>query len=153
MDKTTFIYTTYILSTPERVWEALTVGDVIRRYWGGRVNVSDWRPGSPWEHRDPERPDHAFKVGTVLEAEPPRRLVLTWANPAQAADPDHQSRVTLDITPVDDMVRLTVTHEDLPAGSAEAASISAGWPLVLSSLKSLLETGRPIPIRIQGTCA
>ena len=80
----------------------------------------------------------------MLEAEPPRRLVITWAEPRDKARRDRHSRVTFEIEPVADMVRLTVTHDELEAGSDMHRKIAEGWPRVLSSLKSLLETGRPL---------
>ena len=85
-------------------------------------------------------------VGEVVEHTPPRRLVITWANASQADDPTKYSRVTFDIVPFDGMVQLTVTHDELEAGSGMAAGISEGWPRVLSSLKSFLETGQAIDV-------
>jgi uncharacterized protein YndB with AHSA1/START domain len=85
-------------------------------------------------------------VGKVLEISPPTRLVITWANPAQASDPDSTSRVSFDIEPYEDMVRLTVTHDELEAGSGMDKGIRQGWPIVLSSLKSLLETGQGMDV-------
>ena len=85
-------------------------------------------------------------MGEVVEHTPPRRLVITWADPSQADDPAKVSRVSFDIVPFDGMVRLTVTHDELEAGSGMAAGISEGWPLVLSSLKSFLETGQAIDV-------
>jgi uncharacterized protein YndB with AHSA1/START domain len=81
----------------------------------------------------------------VIESAPPRRLVLTWADPADEADVTRHSRVTFEIEPVRDVVRLTVTHDHLEPGSETHRKIMEGWPKVLSSLKSLLETGRPLP--------
>ena len=81
-----------------------------------------------------------------MEITPPTRLVITWANASQAADPGSYSRVTFDIVEYDAMVRLTVTHDDLEAGSGMANGVSKGWPAVLSSLKSFLETGSGIDI-------
>ena len=85
-------------------------------------------------------------VGKVVEVSPPTRLVITWANASQAADPDAYSRVTFDIEPYDDMVRLTVSHDELQPGSGMANGIQKGWPVVLSSLKSFLETGRGLDV-------
>ena len=146
MDKTTYVYTTYILATAQRTWDALTVGELTRQYWGGLMNVSDWKPGSPWEHRNPEQPGQVLVLGQVVECDPPRRLVMTWADPAEAGSPGKHSRVTFELEPVGDMVRLRVTHDELEAGSVMAGKISDGWPQVLSSLKSWLETGRALAI-------
>jgi uncharacterized protein YndB with AHSA1/START domain len=83
-------------------------------------------------------------VGRVVESDPPRRLVMTWALPEDKDKKEAHSRVTIEIEPVDEMVRLTVTHDELEAGSKMLKGISNGWPRVLSSLKSLLETGKPL---------
>jgi len=85
-------------------------------------------------------------VGKVIEVSPPTRLVITWANASQAADPSAASRVTFEIEEYDDMVRLTVTHDELEAGSGMANGIKKGWPVVLASLKSLLETGQGLDV-------
>jgi uncharacterized protein YndB with AHSA1/START domain len=86
-------------------------------------------------------------VGEVIESHPPRRLVLTRSEPADEANRDEQSRVIFELEPIEDMVRSTVTHAALAAGSDMLRKISAGWPRVLSSLKSQLETGKPLPTR------
>lgn len=137
----TFVYVTYIRTTPAKVFEAITKPDIARRYWG-HENVSDWQPGSKWQHvrANEERPTEI--VGEVVENDPPRRLVLTWAKASQADAPDQYSRVTFEIEPSGEMVKLTVTHDELQPGSGMEAGISKGWPLVLSSMKSFLETGR-----------
>jgi uncharacterized protein YndB with AHSA1/START domain len=144
-ETTSFVYVTYILSTPEKVFEAITKPDVARRYWG-HENVSDWNPGSKWEHVRANEERTVELVGKVIEVAPPTRLVITWANASQASDPASYSRVTFGIEEYDDMVRLTVTHDELEAGSGMANGISKGWPAVLSSLKSFLETGRGIDL-------
>ena len=144
-EKTSFVYVTYIRSTPEKVFEAITRPEIARRYWG-HENVSDWRPGSTWQHVRANEERTVQLVGKVVEVSPPTRLVITWANPAQADDPDSTSRVTFDVAPYDEMVRLTVIHDELEVGSAMAKGIQQGWPIVLSSLKSLLETGQGIDV-------
>ena len=144
-DKTSFVYVTYIRSTPEKVFEAITKPEIARRYWG-HENVSDWKPGSTWQHVRANEERTVQLVGKVVEVSPPTRLVITWANPSQADDPDNTSRVTFDVAPYDEMVRLTVTHDELEAGSGMATGIQKGWPIVLSSLKSLLETGQGIDV-------
>lgn len=140
-----FVYVTYVLSTPEKVFEAITRPDVARRYWG-HENVSDWKPGSKWEHVRANDERTVELVGKVVEVSPPSRLVMTWANASQAGDPEAYSRVTFDIAEYDDMVRLTVTHDELEAGSRMENGMRRGWPLVLSSLKSFLETGRGLDV-------
>ncbi|MGR3932088.1 ArsR/SmtB family transcription factor [Streptomyces sp. BRA346] len=141
-ERPTYSYVIYIESTPEKVWHALTDADLTAAYWG-HSNVSDWRPGSAWEHRRTDGSGIADVVGTVVESVPPKRLVTTWAAPGAepAAGP---SRVTFTIEPHEEIVRLTVTHENL-ADEAEREEAAGGWAAVLSNLKSLLETGSPLP--------
>jgi uncharacterized protein YndB with AHSA1/START domain len=135
---------TYIATSPEKVWRALIDADMTAKYWQ-HVNVSDWQPGSKWEHRDTGKDGKLQLVGRVIESAPPRRLVLTWAFPADEAREEKHTRVTFEIEPLGEVVRLTVTHDRLERGSEMLKGITAGWPKVLSSLKSLLEVGRPLP--------
>jgi uncharacterized protein YndB with AHSA1/START domain len=144
-ETTSFVYVTYIFSTPDKVFEAITKPDIARRYWG-HENVSDWNPGSKWEHVRANDERTLELVGRVVEISPPNRLVITWANASQASDPASYSRVTFQIEDYENTVRLTVTHDELEAGSAMANGITRGWPLVLSSLKSFLENGRGIDL-------
>jgi uncharacterized protein YndB with AHSA1/START domain len=143
LDKPKFVYVTYIATTPEKLWNALTEPKLALQYWE-RENVSDWKPGSKWEHRRDDAARTVDLVGKVVESVPPRRLVLTWVSPADAATPAKHSRVAFDIEQINDMVRLTVTHDELEPDSAMLRGITEGWPRVLSSLKSFLETGRPL---------
>ncbi|MVA96056.1 polyketide cyclase [Nitratireductor sp. CAU 1489] len=136
-----FVYVTYIRTTPEKVFEAITRPEIARRYWGHENVSSDWKPGSAWQHVRTDATRTVDLVGTVLESDPPRRLVLNWANESQKNDPDAYSRVTFDIKTQGDMVQLTVVHDELQPGSGMLNGISQGWPLVLSSMKSFLETG------------
>ena len=144
MDKPQFVYVTYIAAAPEAVWKAITDPDTAVKYWG-HVNVSDWRVGSNWEHREGGKDGRLRLFGKVVESDPPRRLVITWADPADAANETKHSRVTFDIEPYRGLVKLTVTHDRLEPGSTMLRDISQGWPAVLSSLKSMLETGEPLP--------
>ena len=157
MSKPEFVYTTYIRTTPQRLWQALTEPAFTRRYWGVALE-SDWKPGSTltWRQNgvttaDPEQ--------LVLESEPYRRLAYTWHTftpewaemagfdgerlGTMAAEP--RSKVTFDLEPAGDTVRLTVVHDGFQPGSAVLSNISEGWPELLSSLKTLLETGAPLP--------
>jgi uncharacterized protein YndB with AHSA1/START domain/DNA-binding transcriptional ArsR family regulator len=140
--KPTFVYVTYIHSTPERVWHALTDADLTAEYWG-HSNVSDWQPGSRWEHRRTDGSGIADAAGKVLEASPPTRLVMTFVAP-DAADSEHPSTVTFLIEPYHDIVRLTVTHVNLD-DQADLEAASSGWAAVLANLKSKLETGAALP--------
>ncbi|HEY6196683.1 MAG TPA: SRPBCC family protein [Candidatus Eisenbacteria bacterium] len=144
MTKTAFVYVTYISAPQEKVWKALTDREFTRQYWA-HDNVSDWKPGSTWEHRESEAPHTLKLVGKVVEFTPPRRLVMTWAAPPDAGNPAAHSRVTIELQNIDGMVKLTVTHDELDSGSSMLQGISEGWPRVLSSLKSLLETGKALP--------
>ncbi len=144
-ETTSFVYVTYIRSTPEKVFEAITKPELAKRYWG-HENVSDWNPGSKWEHIRDNEERTVDLVGKVVEVSPSSRLVITWANASQAADPAAHSRVTFDIEEYETMVRLTVTHDELEAGSGMEKGIKQGWPIVLSSLKSFLETGNGIDL-------
>ena len=143
MPKSRFVYAIYIAAPAETVWKALLDGEFTRQYWG-YDNVSAWVPGASWEHRPADGKGQVAILGVVQEVSPPRRLVITWAEPSDRGRQDRHSRVTFDIEPLADMVRLTVTHEDLEPGSEMERRIAQGWPRVLSSLKSLLETGRPL---------
>jgi uncharacterized protein YndB with AHSA1/START domain len=137
-DKPTYVYVTYIKTTAEKVWQALTDGEITRQYWGGNQNVSDWRVGSEWRHQNG---DDVYGVGRVIESDRPRRLVETWGFPADADDPAKHDRVTFDIAEDQGVVRLTVMNENVEPGSGSAES----WPKVLCGLKTLLETGDALP--------
>ena len=137
MDKPKFVYTTYIRSTPKKVWEAIIKPEFTRQYWGGMANVSDWKVGSKWEHLSKE--NEPWIIGEVVECVPAERLVLTWVDPE---NPKDVSRVTMEIDKMDDMVSLKVIHDKFKTRSKMQEKVSRGWPLVLSSLKSFLETGK-----------
>ena len=138
----TYVYVTYIRASAEQVWHALTDADLTARYWG-HANVSDWRPGSTWEHRRVDGSGVVDVAGQVIEAEPPTRLVITFGD-AQDTEPGQASIVTFLIEPHQDIVRLSVTHENL-ANEDMRGAISHGWPAVLANLKSLIETGDVLP--------
>jgi uncharacterized protein YndB with AHSA1/START domain len=141
-DRPTYVYVTYVESTAERVWEALTDPDLTAQFWG-HSNVSDWEAGSPWKHVRVDGSEVADVVGTVLESDPPRRLAMTFDAPGEAPE-GGPSKVTFEIEPYHEIVRFTVTHENL-ADDAALQAISAGWPAVCANLKSLLETGHVLP--------
>jgi uncharacterized protein YndB with AHSA1/START domain len=149
-----FVYTTYVQTTPERLWEALTDPAFTRRYWGVAFET-DWRPGSAitWHDEDATMSD---PEQVVLEAEPGRRLSYTWhtftPEWARSAGVDEETRagllreprstVAFELEPLGETVRLTVVHE---GGEVLLGMSRQGWPLVLSGLKTLLETGAPLP--------
>ena len=135
-----FVYVTYIASSAEKVWKALMDNELTRQYWQ-HEHVTDWSPGANWKlvGSDGRNVKH---VGRVVENVPSKRLVLTWGEATDAWEATTLSRVTMEIEPMDDMVKLTITHSDLSPDMRRR--ISGGWPLVCSSLKSMLETGRPL---------
>jgi uncharacterized protein YndB with AHSA1/START domain len=139
-----FVYTVYIAAPVERVWNALTDGDVTRRYWG-HENRSDWKPGSRWEHVRVGPGGEVDIAGRVIEVDPPRRLVTSWFDPGDEGDDAKTSRVTYEIEAMGAESKLVVTHSHLNEPGMRAG-VSAGWPLVLSSLKSFLESGRGLAV-------
>ena len=151
--KPSLVYTTYIASTPQRVWQAIVDPELAREYWKGsdpkspaRVNVSDWQPGSMWEHRRADETQQVDITGAVIESDPPRRLVISWARPKELGDPTKHSTVTFEIESVNEsLVKLVVIHDDLEKDPSMLNGVSNGWPLVLSNLKTFLETGRSLP--------
>jgi uncharacterized protein YndB with AHSA1/START domain len=139
-----FIYVTYIETTPEKLWEALTSSDFTKRYWWDTRVVSDWKVGSPFSLVLNGR---TTDVGEVLEAERPRRLSYTFRHILnEAARNERPSRVTFVLEPHGKLVKLTLTHEDFAEDSVVIDGISKGWPAIMSSLKSLLETGEALVI-------
>ena len=145
MTKPSFVYVTYIATTPEKLFGALTDPEMTKQYWYHHRNASDWKPGSAWRHEDYVKSEKADIVGKVVEVSPPKRLVFTWHFPGEEQDPAKHSKVTFNIEPLAGMCRPTVVHEELEAGSKMFEGIQKGWPEVLASLKSLLETGRALP--------
>jgi len=141
-NKPKFVYVIYIASTPDKVWQALTDPDQTEKYWFGyRVNANG-KAGAPFIARNPGGED--FDKGVILESDPPRRLACTWRPQHDNDKHERPSRVTFDLVPLKSQVRLTIVHDDFDDGSKAFESISKGWPAVLSSLKSFLETGRAL---------
>jgi uncharacterized protein YndB with AHSA1/START domain len=140
-DKPKLVYITYIATTPDQVWRALTDPEQTIRYWNHR-NVSGWARGDGWAHRREDGVDDV--VGTILEVDPPRRLVHTWSSPNEVGEPDRESRVTYDIEQIGGLVKLTLVHEDLPTDHVDA--VTGGWGLVLANLKTMLESGQPLDV-------
>jgi uncharacterized protein YndB with AHSA1/START domain len=140
MSASKFVYVTYIRAMPEKVWDALTKPEFTRQYWAGTHHDTTWEKGAPWKLMIPD--GRVGDAGEILEVEKPRRLVLKWRNEFM---PDLRaegySRCTFELETVGASVKLTVTHEmDKPA-SKLIEGVSSGWPHILASLKSLLETG------------
>jgi uncharacterized protein YndB with AHSA1/START domain len=139
MSKPNFVYVTYIASTPDKVFKALTDTEATARFWFGNAVTSDWKVGSPITFR---RNGELIVSGKVLEFDPPRRLSYTFHSQHDGLFTEEPSRVVLEIEQQKDQVKLTMTHDDFPIGSKVFEKISNGWPLVLSSLKSYLEADR-----------
>jgi uncharacterized protein YndB with AHSA1/START domain len=143
MASSRFVYVTYIRTTPEKLWQALLDPEFTRRYWVGTWQESEWKPGAEWRIMIPD--GRVADSGAVVEIEPGRRLVLSWRNefkPELRAE--GYSRLTYELEPQGDRVKLTVIHEMEKPGSKFIEAVSNGWPLILASLKSLLETGAPL---------
>lgn len=147
MDKTELHYVTYIRSSIDKVWAAITNPEFTHQYWGGHDNISKWAKGAKWQHVD-KATQTVRVVGEVTEYSPNTRLAVTWAEPSDLSD---CSKVTFELETIEDMVCLKVTHSELLTGSEMASKVSGGWPRVLSSLKSFLETGKALNIRA-GKC-
>jgi uncharacterized protein YndB with AHSA1/START domain len=140
VDKPKFVYVIYIASTPEKVWHALTDAETSARYWFGNHVESDWAVGSTFMLKRGDK--HLTDTGTVLESAPPRRLSYTFRSENDGVKLETPSRVTFEIEQQEDQVKLTLVHDGFEPGSKVLEDIGEGWPLVLSSLKSLLESGR-----------
>jgi uncharacterized protein YndB with AHSA1/START domain len=147
MSKSTFVYVTFIRTTPERLWSALTTPEFMRQYWFGMHCESDWKPGSAWKLIFTD--GRVADAGAIIEADPPRRLVIRWHNewkPELQAEGD--SLCTFYFEPAGDAnseaVKLSVTHTMERPESKFIQAVSGGWPRILSNLKSLLETGASV---------
>jgi uncharacterized protein YndB with AHSA1/START domain len=138
-----FVYVTYIRTTPEKLWRALMEPEFTRQFWLGTAQESDWKPGASWRIVTPD--GRTADSGEILEIEPHRRLVLSWRNelfPEMTAE--GYSRLTYELEQKGEAVKLTVTHVMDKSDSKFIKAISDGWPPILSSLKSLLETGESL---------
>ncbi len=138
-----FVYVTYIRTTPEKLWQALIDPAFTRRYWVETWQDCAWKVGASWKLMVPD--GRVADSGTVIEIDPPKRLVLTWQHHLKPElTPEGFSRMTYELEPRGDAVKLTVFHEiDVP-NSKLIEGVSTGWPMVFASLKSLLETGESL---------
>jgi len=144
MRKPEFVYVTYIETTPEKLWEALTSSEFSKRYWFNTELKSDWKVGSPFAL---VMNGTTTDVGEILQADRPRRLSYTFHHVlSEAARKERPTKVTFNLEPHGKLVKLTLTHEDFEEGSVILDGISKGWPAILSSLKSLLESGTTLAI-------
>jgi uncharacterized protein YndB with AHSA1/START domain len=138
-----FVYVTYIRTTPDKLWDALTKPEFTRTYWCGTSHESSWEKGSDWRIMIPD--GRVGDAGKILEIEPAHRLVLAWRNefmPELKAE--GFSRASFEIERLGDTVRLTITHEIDRDPSQLIDGVANGWPAIFSSLKSFLETGTPL---------
>lgn len=143
MASSKFVYVTYIRTTPEKLWRALIEPEFTRQYWAGTHQVSDWKVGADWKNMIPD--GRVGDSGKVVEFDPPRRLTVTWRNefiPEMKAE--GHSTCTYELEPAGTAVKLTVTHVMDKPESKLIEGVGQGWPHLLASLKSLLETGEPL---------
>jgi uncharacterized protein YndB with AHSA1/START domain len=145
MSKPEFVYVTYIETTPAKLWEALTDGAAFtERYWFGVRLRSDWKVGSSFEM---VRDDGSVSdAGKVVECDPPRRLAYTFLNLSDTYKSEIPPLATFELESFGKVVKLTLTHRGFSEGSRFLSAVSKGWPAILSSLKSILETGQPLEI-------
>jgi uncharacterized protein YndB with AHSA1/START domain len=142
--KPEFVYVTYIETTPEKLWDALTKSEFTRRYWFNTEVRSDWKVGSPFAL---VMNGTTTDVGEILEADRPRRLSYTFHHVlSEAGRKERPSKVVFTLEPHGNIVKLTLTHEDFEENSVILDGISKGWPAILSGLKSMLESGTPLSI-------
>ena len=140
-DMSSFVYVTYIRTTPERLWSALTSAEEMREYWFGMQIRSQWKQGARWELIFPD--GRLADSGEIVEFDPPKRLVLKWLNEWKPElHAEGHGTCTIELEPVSDAVKLTICHLMDCADSQLIKAVSGGWPGIVSNLKSLLETGR-----------
>jgi uncharacterized protein YndB with AHSA1/START domain len=138
-----FVYVTYIRTTPEKLWQALIDPELTRQYWVETWQESEWKVGTAWRIMIPD--GRVAASGTVIEIDPPKRLVLSWRNEFKPElREEGYSRLTYEFEPQGDTVKLTIRHEIDKPDSKLIQAVSNGWPHLLASLKSLLETGQPL---------
>lgn len=143
MSASKFVYVTYIRTTPEKLWQALKEPEFTRQYWCETVQECDWKKGSSWKLVGPT--GKVADAGEIIEIDPPKKLVLTWQNHLfPEANAEGFSRLTYELEPMGDSVKLVVIHEMNRPDSQLIEKVSGGWPHILASLKSLLETGKPL---------
>jgi len=143
MKKDQFVYVTYIRTTPEKLWKALIEPEFTRKFWCNTTQESEWKPGATWKILMPD--GAVADSGEVVEIDPHRRLVLKWRNEFRPElKAEGYSRLTYQLEPEGKSVKLTVIHEMEKEGSKFIEAVSSGWPHILASLKSLLETGESL---------
>jgi uncharacterized protein YndB with AHSA1/START domain len=143
MAESEFVYVTYIRTTPEKLWRALIEPEFTRKFWVGTVQQCEWKPGATWRLMAPD--GRVADDGQVLEIDPPHKLVLSWQNHLfPEVEAEGFSRMTYELEEKGSTVKLTVTHTIDRKDSKLVQKVSNGWPHLLASLKSLLETGESL---------
>ena len=143
MTRSTFVYVTFIRTTPEKLWSALTEPEFVKQYWFGMHPDTNWRAGSPWRLLFED--GRVADTGEILEADPPKRLVIKWRNEFRPElKSEGYSQCTMELEALGDAVKLTITHVMDRDPSKMIEAVSGGWPRILSNLKSLLETGQVV---------
>ncbi len=145
MSKLEYVYVTYIETSAEKLWQALTDPDFTERYWFGHRVSSEWKPGTRYSFA--KQGANSIE-GEVIAADPPKRLVYSWNSCSPSDRQEGTSKVTFDLEPRGKVVKLTVIHDELNEAGVTFRNISGGWPMVIASLKSLLETGRGLAIDV-----
>jgi uncharacterized protein YndB with AHSA1/START domain len=155
MARSTFVYVSYIRTTPEKLWSALTDAEFMKQYWFGVHGESQWTAGSPWKSVSPH--GQILDAGEIVEAEPPRRLVIRWQHQDKPElKAEGESLCAIELEPSGTAVKLSITHTIEREPSKLIEAVSGGWPKVISNLKSLLETGSTVlqaPYPIEGAHA
>ena len=140
MSNSTFVYVIYIRTTPEKLWAALTDSQFVREYWFDATIDCGWKKGSPWKILFSD--GRVADIGEILEIDPQRRMVIGWQNEWKAEfKAEGPTRCTIELQPVDRAVKLSITHESDRPASQLIKALSDAWPVTISNLKSLLETG------------
>lgn len=141
--KSSYVYVTYIRTTPEALWSALTTAEFMKQYWFGMDFESDWKVGAPWKLSFPD--GRVADTGEILELEPLRRIVLKWRNEFRPElTVEGYAQCAIELEPQESAVKLTIHHSIERADSKVIEAVSGGWPKILSNLKSLLETGEVV---------
>ena len=143
MAKSTFVYVTYIRTTPDKLWAALTGAEFMKQYWFGMHCQSQWTAGSSWKLVSSA--GEVYDAGEIVEADPPRRLVIRWQNQFKPElKAEGSSLCTMELEPTGNAVKLSITHSIERDASKFIEAVSGGWPKIMSNLKSLLETGSAV---------
>lgn len=144
MSKSTFVYVTYIRTTPDKLWSALTDdAQFMKQYWFGTHCDSQWTAGAAWKMVSAD--GQITDAGEIVTADPPRRLVIRWRHELRPElKAEGESLCTIEVEPQGAAVKLSVTHTIDRDPSKLIGAVSGGWPRILSNLKSLLESGRVV---------